>query len=366
MSTLEDTLSTRHRLSIWHIYHKSDAHMTITPFINAKKEFGFKKHTKPEPANETNSYFVHHPKLLFHNVPLTLRRGNKKDGPPICLLKCGAFWRNWILQFGDILKDVLDPRGVVRWECRSNPNNMMNDDRALKGYKVRGWRVWGESGKEYHRDINERRRIEKEKRKGESGSLRGGPGNMGNTAESDEQGPDLTDMKALDPPSYSAVPPPVVPQPAVAEEAVRLKWASPFSVHPRRYTVVYANIEFTWEGTRDVHPDNKWAKIFMPFHHLKLIARLPGHEDGRLVAQYTPSFACRKFGQLWVFDSVVAEVLERSPLSSTLTEDSRDVRETRLYDLIIGTAVCMILGEWQKRMVLAALLALVAEGGNAG
>ncbi|KAJ5124950.1 uncharacterized protein N7515_008775 [Penicillium bovifimosum] len=358
--SLLDTLSTRHRLSIWHIYHKSDSHMTITPFINAKKEFGSKHKETPEPANETNSYFVHHPTLLFHNAPRTLRRGNRKDGPPICILKCGVLWRNWILQFGDVLKGVLDPRGVVRWECRSNPNNMMNDDRALKGYRVRGWRVWGESGKVYHREVNERRRMEKEKGKGES---RAGPeiGHTTDTAESEKQ-LNPTDIKAS-PPSYSAALSPR-PQPAVAEEAVRLNWTSPFSTHPRRYAFEYANIEFIWEGTRDVYPDNKWAKIFMPFHHLKLIARMPGWGNGRLVAHYTPSFACRKFGQLWVFDNVVSE-LEQSLNSSTL-EEERDVRETRLYDLVMATAVCMILGEWQKRTVLLALLALVAEGGNAG
>jgi hypothetical protein len=60
-------------------------------------------------------------------------------------MNCGTFWRSWNLQFRPDLKDIIDPRGVVKWEHNSNPNNTaLNDDRALKGYKVRTWRLWGE------------------------------------------------------------------------------------------------------------------------------------------------------------------------------------------------------------------------------
>ncbi|KZN84570.1 hypothetical protein EN45_087110 [Penicillium chrysogenum] len=374
MPTLNEALSKRHHLSIWHVYHKGDEHITITPFVNPKKEFGLNKrsHKKlaaeypqtPDRNNESNSYFVHHPTLLFHNAPRTLRRGNKKTGTPVCLIKCGTFWLNWKIQFGDNLKDVIDPRGVVKWECRSNPNNTtLNDDRALKGYKVRTWRVWGESGKRYHRQVNARR---KEKKTAES--MDSDPVQM---EEANEHGKhDLSYSQGQDhsPPSYSAALQ-TVPQPAVAEEAVSLNWTSPLSLKTRRYSFEYANIKFFWKGTRDVHPDKQWAKWLMPFHHLKLIARLPGvGSEDVLIGQYTPSFAYRKFGELWIFDSVVAKLLGEEG-SSALTghgvvDEVRDIRKTRLHELIMATAMCMIIGEAQKREILIALLAIAAEGGS--
>ncbi|CAG8100012.1 unnamed protein product [Penicillium nalgiovense] len=376
MSTLNEALSKQHRLSIWHIYHKGDEHITITPFINPKKEFGLNKksHKKlaaeypqpPDRNNESNSYFVHHPTLLFHNVPRTLRRGNKKTGTPVCLIKCGAFWLNWKIQFGDNLKDVLDPRGVVKWECRSNPNNTtLNDDRALKGYKVRTWRVWGESGKSYHRQVNARRKEKKNTKVTDVDSVE-----MKKVTEDEKQDLGDSQTQGPSPPSYSASPQVAIPQPAVAEEAVRLNWSSPLSLNTRRYSFEYGGIKFYWKGTRDIHPDKQWAKWLMPFSHLKLIARLPGiGSEDILVGQYTPSFACRKFGELWIFDSVVARLLGEDG-SATLTEQGavsapRDIRKTRLYETIMATAMCMIIGEAQKREILIALLAIAAEGGSA-
>ncbi|KAJ6186576.1 hypothetical protein N7519_007877 [Penicillium mononematosum] len=375
MSTLNEALSKQHRLSIWHVYHKGDEHITITPFINPKKEFGLNKksHKKlaaeypqtPDRNNESNSYFVHHPTLLFHNAPRTLRRGNKKTGTPVCLIKCGAFWLNWKIQFGDNLKDVIDPRGVVKWECRSNPNNTtLNDDRALKGYKVRTWRVWGESGKRYHRQVNAQRKENKN-----TEAMDGDPVEMEKVTEDGKHDLSYSQKQDPSPPSYSAAPQTTIPQPAVAEEAVRLNWSSPFSLNTRRYSFEYANVKFFWKGTRDVHPDKQWTKWLMPFSHLKLIARLPGIEgEDILVGQYTPSFAWRKFGELWIFDSVVAKLLGEVG-SPTLTgqgvvDEMRDIRKTRLYELIMATAMCMIIGEAQKREILIALLAMAAEGGS--
>jgi hypothetical protein len=375
MSTLTETLSQRHRLSIWHVYHKGDEHITITPFINPKKEFGLNKnsHKKlaaeypqiPDRNNESNSYFVHHPTLLFHNAPRTLRRGNKKTGTPVCLIKCGAYWLNWKIQFGDNLKDIIDPRGVVKWECRSNPNNTtLNDDRALKGYKVRTWRVWGESGKRYHRQVNAQR---KEKKNAEG--LDDSPVETEEATGDGKQDLSYSQKKDPSPPPYSDSPQAVRSQPAVAEEAVRLNWSSPLSLNTRRYSFEYADIKFFWKGTRDVHPDRQWAKWLMPFSHLKLIARHPGIEsEDILVGQYTPSFALLKFGELWIFDSVVAKLLGEDD-SSALTEQGavgelRDIRKTRLYQLVMATAMCMIIGEAQKREILIALLAIAAEGGS--
>ncbi|KAF7520265.1 hypothetical protein PCG10_009319 [Penicillium crustosum] len=386
MSPLDEAISKRHRLSIWHVYHKGDEHISITPFINPRKELGSskKRHEKlaagypksRDRTDESNSYFVHHPTLLFHNTPRTLRRGNK-NGTPICLIKCGAFWRKWTIQFGSNLKDVIDPRGVVKWECRSNKNNTtLNDDRALKGYKVRNWRVWGESGKSYHRQVNARRKAEKEELaegKQKANALDNGPVGMENVAESGKQDSSYSQTQSPSPPSYSTVRQEAIPQPAVAEEAVRLNWSSPFSLNPRRYSFEYANIKFFWKGTRDVHPDDKLARWFMPFSHLKLIARLPGiGSEDIFIGKYTPSFAYRKFGELWVFDSAVSELLGEDH-SSTWTEQATeratrselgDIRQTRLYELIMATAMCMIIGESQKRMILMLLFTIAAEGGN--
>ncbi|KAJ5421315.1 hypothetical protein N7491_009760 [Penicillium cf. griseofulvum] len=157
----------------------------------------------------------------------------------------------------------------------------------------------------------------------------------------------------------------VTPQPALAEETVCLNWSSPFSLSPRCYTFEYANIKFFWEGTRDVH-SNRWAQWFMPFCHLKLIARIPGIEsEDILIGQYTASFATRKFGELWIFDSAVAKLLgHHSPWAGQTAASERDVRETRLHELIMTTAICMIIGERGKRNTLVFLLTLAAEGGG--
>ncbi|KAJ5306894.1 hypothetical protein N7508_005909 [Penicillium antarcticum] len=392
MSTLHEVLASRHRLSVYHVYHKGEEHVSITPFLNPRKELGCtkKQHEKlarnygSEPERrDSNSYFVHKPCLAFHDAPRTLRRGNFKRGPPICIMNCGTFWRNWNIQFGPDLNDIIDPRGVVKWEHRSNPNNTtLNDDRALKGYKVRTWRLWGNSGKEYHRQVNFRRKARKQEaleKTTEPEVVDMGPVKSDKTALENEKTtmneklPDYARAQAPVSKSTSEEP---VPLPAVAEEAVRLVWDFPISMHCRQYTFEYADIKFTWEGTRDLQPNNKWARRLMPFNHLRLLARLPGRENERLfIAQYTSSFAYRKFGELWVFDSVISDILKEtgnSSLWSTRNEDDEifqldpdnDIRETRLFDLVMATAMCMVISEWKKRMVLLMILAIASEGGD--
>ncbi|KAF7154999.1 hypothetical protein CNMCM5623_005207 [Aspergillus felis] len=96
-----------------------------------------------------NGFFVHKPYISFHRLPRTLRRGNSKQGTPICLITRGR----------DMIT-AIDPRGAVSWNRRSNPDNRVDDgdDLALKGYKVRKCRLWRETGKQYHRDVNAKRR----------------------------------------------------------------------------------------------------------------------------------------------------------------------------------------------------------------
>jgi hypothetical protein len=377
MSNLNEALSKKHRLSVWHVYHKGEEHISITPFLIPEKEHGYsKKHDKGNHsfvnrANGSNSYFVHRPSLLFHQTPRTLRCGDQKSGDLICIIKRGTVWRNWVIQFGDNLKNVIDPRGVVKWECRTNPNNYTrNNDQVLKGYKVRSWRIRGESGREYHRQVNVRRKAVKEEEKANRTNHKDeGKDFKGET-------PNMKDSYSQ-PPSYTDSPPPCEPRPAVADEAFRLSWTSPFSVNTRKYSFSYAGIEFFWEGTRNMHSAYKWARKLMPFNHLKLIAKIPGVAEEKIfVAQYTSSFGPRKYGELWVFDSAVSDLLERTGHPAEWAKRTEgngvfsldgmwDIRQTRLYSLIMATAMCMVIGERQKRLTLWLLFLTVSLGFNA-
>lgn len=338
MSTLEEALATRNRLSEYHVYHEGEEHICITPFLDLKKELGYNKKKDADRTNdyarshqrsdESNSYFIHRPVLLFHDTPRTLRRGSQKNGDPLCIINSSAFWREWSIQFVPNLSDIMDPRGVVGWEYRTKPDNSTsNDERALKGHKVRSWRVWGETGKRYHRMVNARR-------------------------------------KQLEEENF---------QPARADEVVKLKWSSPF-INPRRYHFRYAGITFFWEGTRDLHENEKWSRRLLPLHHLKLVAEIPGKQR-LFLAQFTSDFSSKKFGKLWVFDSAVSKLLETVDRFQG-TDDSEfelgvksrtfftDIRETRVYELIMATAMCMVVGEWQKRLTLWFILILIGESGR--
>ncbi|CAI7661500.1 unnamed protein product [Penicillium bialowiezense] len=370
MSTLEEALSQRHRLSVWHVYREGFDHISVTPFLVPGKEYGGSSDDNRSYESyfqKPNGYFVHLPSLLFHNPPRTLRRGHKK-GDPICTIKLGAFWNEWIVQFSGNLKNAIDPRGLVKWECRSNlENSTSNDIREWKGYKVRTWRVWGETGAEYHRTVNARRKAIKEEvtevravtaaDKCKARDLEMGPVESENGVPSGSQSQSVSENT-----SCPGSQPAAVPLPTVADEAFRLKWSSPLSIRTRTYCFEYAGIEFSWEGTRDVHYNHMWNKRLMPFNHLKLVARVPGSMEETYVAQYTSSFSHDKHGQLWIFDSVVTELLERTGhpskwIKQTETKErfcldiNWDVQQTRLYDMIVATSMCMIIGERQKEMI---------------
>jgi hypothetical protein len=116
----------------------------------------------------------------------------------------------------------------------------------------------------------------------------------------------------------------------------------------------------------------------MPFNHLKLVAKLPGQdEDVMFIGQYTSSFGSKKFGQLRLLDSVISSLLDKSengslrmrqvtPGGNRRYDPELDIRETRLYEMIMGTAICMVIGEWEKRMVVFCILMLIAESGDVG
>ncbi|KAJ5118051.1 hypothetical protein N7526_011074 [Penicillium atrosanguineum] len=289
--------------------------------MDLEKEFGYsKKHkdiandyARAHPkSDESNSYFIH---------PLPLYSTEHR----------GLF-----TMFVPNLPDIIDPRGVVSWEHRFRPDNRTSQDiHALKGYRVRSWRIWGETGKRYHRMVNAQRKTLKEKGEEEEEKV----------------------------------------QPAGAEEVIRLKWSSPL-MNARRYHFLYAGITFFWEGTRDLHVNEKWSRRLMPLNHLKLIAELPGGER-LFLAQFTSDFSSKKFGRLWVIDSAVSKLLEivdpfqgpddsGSVVGFKSQPQSINLRESRFRfnEIILATAMCMVIGEWQKRLTLWFIVILIAESGK--
>ncbi|KAJ5581102.1 hypothetical protein N7450_007403 [Penicillium hetheringtonii] len=318
MSTLEEALSMRNCLSEYHVYHGSGQNVSITPFINKKMEFGYNKRRQSHreeaevyeasqrQANEANSYFLHQPKHLFSNPPRLLRRGSDKDGEPICLIYSAPFWDHWNVQFKDNLNEICVPGAFG-----------------------------ARSGKAYHQRINARRKMREEE-------------------------------------GHKVIP---AFEPLSADEAIKLSWSFPF-VRPRRYEFQYAGINFTWKGTRDLPVDEKFAKVLLPLNHLKLIATDP-KGNRYFIAFYSSAFNPEKYGRLWVFDNMISNLLEQSGGSQmndylqnaeegSASRQESDIRRTRIYELVMATSMCMVLGEWEKRATLyLMLLMLVIAGRNA-
>ncbi|KIW02366.1 uncharacterized protein PV09_06188 [Verruconis gallopava] len=359
--------------STYNIYHRKEGkeHYIITPLTSAYQERLhpprkqrdqdiFREGNVPDTAAE-NTFFVHKPCLSFHHPPRTLRRGPRKDSPAVCLINNSWFWRKWILQFGEQLSapDVIDPRGVVSADCKfEQPTEKA---RRVRSYGVRTWRMWGESGKQYHREYNKERKA-------------GQPHKM----EPAEK-----------------------PRKDLITEVVYFSWHSPFTHKPRQYRFDYAGLEFYWKGTGTVK-EPRTCGWWMRFHHLKLCVRIPivvtvcldgdrpikrtttlGSTLSRLaskrnagfreecLAKYTSSMASKKAGTLQVYD----DVLHRLLLEDVMPLDIKQkevleatgpvgVKKLRLYEIILATAMCMVIGEWQKREALIALLAAAGEGAN--
>lgn len=346
MSTLDEVLVTRHRLSEYHVYHELQQNICITPFLDKKKEFGYKRNRRQHReeaenyenfhrrSDESNSYFLHQPKLLFRDPPRVLRRGSHRNGDPICMIHSSLFWGHWNVQFRDHLGDIIDPRGMVPFENRTRPDNSTTGDNcALKGYKVRTWRFWGESGRAYHQRVNARRRMQQ------------------------EEGQEVISTF----------------EPTLADQAVQLTWSSPFA-NPRRYEFQYAGIHFAWKGTRDLPVDNRLEKLLMPLNHLKLVAEVPGG-NSYMLALFSSAINSEKCGRLWVFDSVISKLLDEAGISylevqprsgegCTVSESEPDIRATRLYELIMATSMCMIIGEKEKRLTIYFMLLLIMVAGR--
>jgi hypothetical protein len=131
---------------------------------------------------------------------------------------------------------------------------------------------------------------------------------------------------------------------------------------------------FFWEGTRDMHAMDTLQAKLMPLNHLKLVAR-PAKGEKILVAHYVSDFSSKKFGKLLVFDSAITRLLEdtcesglvmKQVVPEKLVEELPEshVRATRLYELVMVTSMCMIVGEWEKRMAVWSIMMLIVTIGN--
>ncbi|KAE8448756.1 hypothetical protein EG329_008972 [Mollisiaceae sp. DMI_Dod_QoI] len=287
-----------------------------------------------DPRTETSPYYVHLPTLYGHCPPYTLRHGGKKSAPPACLMHPFLFWRKWTMQFGDVLAEdgVIDGRGVVNMKYGTKKG----EDGTLKGYTTRAKRFMGESGKQWHR--------------------------MQKTLQQDNTE------------KVSKVKP---------DEVVQLSWVSPFTTHTREYHFTWRNFVFKWKGTKNVRRAENIFQPFMRYNHLKLVVVIPGKDTGTrdeelLLAQYTSVPASRKAGRLELYqdaiDSFLSEHIhdtfqlrentldEKKAPTPIQTSTSDSKADQRLRDVLVASAVCMVISEYQKRQVIIQLILLALNG----
>jgi hypothetical protein len=368
----DDLLSGTNPRSIFHIYSKHNVHKCLSPTVDrtkerwsgptAKDQKEKRKQKQERKASgqplvdiDDNAFFLHRPYLAFHVPPRVLYVGNSKRGTkPAVLIHEGCFWKEYKLQLGPSIAKpgVIDPRGVVAWKHNGGDKKALKaDDRKLKGYKVRNWRLWGEHGKDYVHSVRDHRKA------GE------GPD------------PDVLDNDCA--------------SPERADEVVYLRWTSPFSRQTRRYHFQYAGIDFYWKGTGTVKEPKRCGGL-LRFNHLKLVAQIPAdgdekeqHRPGVCLGKYTCSVACRKNGVLDIFDTAILRLVEeyapsmlaKDPFDdqaeggrASIEEDQNSkllrVKRTTLYQVIIATATCMIITEKEKRHTLLDFILQAGEGGG--
>ncbi|KAF2471854.1 uncharacterized protein BDR25DRAFT_342461 [Lindgomyces ingoldianus] len=390
--------------STYHIYHEKESHKCISTSVDSTKERRFgptikeckeKRRRKreaegkvpsPSPsAADDGSFFLHTPYLAFHDPPRVLYIGNSKHSHPAVLIHTSLFWRTWKIQLGPSIATpgVLDPRGVVCWRHNGGDRKALKaDDRKLKGYKVRTWRLWGETGKRYVHGVKAARKA----------GVSPDPDNI-EEASRDPIVPAVLEKDTM--PNTIAVKEPHVP--ARADEVVYLKWTSPLSRDPRRYHFHYAGIDFFWKGTGTVR-ESRRCGAWLHFNHLKLVARLPVPRDEKLddpspqpevcLGKYTSSIAAKKHGILELYDGAIWRLLseyvpaslpqthvqghirkaggDREPDEEELLEQVHGTKKTTLYQVIVATAMCMIIGEKQKRETIRQIIELAASEGAGG
>jgi hypothetical protein len=378
-STAHSTFSNKTNKSAYHIYHKREIHRTISPVIDPSKERFWGPTIKQIKENrakrklektlspakvDDEAFFLNQPYLAFHMPPAVLYSGtNRYNGTPLVLIHASAFWRKWKLQLGPSLSTpgVIDPRGVVCWKHNGgSPRDLKADDHALKGYKVRTWRLWAEHGKEYVHSIKAMRKAG------------GGPD------------PDILDDTTHE-----------KNNPIRADEVVWLTWTRPLSRHTRRYHFRFKSIDFYWKGTGSVRETRScgWG---VRYNHLKLVAMVPttlktdevnGEELTEIcLGKYTSSVAAKKCGTLELFDAPIWQLMcQHAPsLMAQVEGDMADIevdktddgtqeyenrriaamRRTYLYQVIVATGMCMIQGEKEKREVIKAIVVELISGGT--
>ncbi|KAF2842047.1 hypothetical protein M501DRAFT_926858, partial [Patellaria atrata CBS 101060] len=410
----------------FHVYHKHTCHYHLTQIPNPYYEKSFhrmkeiRQHTReakakkkarkeelahqptytytPEPVDpegRTVNYFFHKPYLSFHRPPRTLRRGDWKHGVPTCLVRSRWFWNRYTLQFGDDIATpgVLDRRGVVHedrgWVKGRGPKGQHHE---LRGYGVRTWRLWGESGRNHHREVNKKRKELMVRSKS-----------------------DLTRTSSvIKSQDLLPVPLPALGRsPTIAEEVVYLKWSFPFSKCPRLYHFHYGGIDFYWKGTGTWKKHGFWG-MWLRYNNLKLVASLPYDcthtpedtaspcEKEVVLARYESSIIEKKAGSLEIFDKAMARFAreylpsngrDRRTLETHASDFSRyeedksevnreangeigeapetsfdymAVRRTRFYEVVLSTAMCMINSEWQKRETIKEILKELVDGAGGG
>jgi hypothetical protein len=357
--------------SAYHIYSKYPCHKLITPVPNPNKD----RRSGPSPKQQKaarrdkahrsasglpplepddNAFFLHKPYLAFHVPPHVLYLGNSQHATtPAVLIHQSCFWRKYKLQLGPSLAQpgVLDPRGVVAWKHHGGDKTALKEDgKKFKGYRVRTWRLWGETGKSYVHDIKKMRRH----------------------------------GKGIDPDNV-----PEAFEPARADEVVYLRWTSPFSRHTRRYHFHFRGVDFYWKGTGTTREEQRCG-WFLRFNHLKLVARVPVSGDekkskqlGACLGKFTSSVAKQKSGVLELYDDMllrlveehVPSMLEReyvemwkeeSPavLNGSSEEKTSKLKKSTLYQVIMATAMCMTMSEKEKRHTLIDVILGIAEGGG--
>lgn len=365
------------RRSTFHIYSEKEDHKCVSPTPDITKERRSgptlkelkakrkeKKDRKlaelPAVDSEDHEFFLHKPYLAFHMPPRVLYTGNNKhNAKPAVLIHEACLWRKYKLQLGPSITKpgVLDPRGVVAWKQNGGDKSALKaDDRKLKGYKVRTWRLWGETGKDYVHSVKKIRQAGK------------GPD------------PDIVDEKGFKP-SW----------PEKADEVVYLHWANPFSRHTRRYHFRYVGLDFYWKGTGTVK-ESRACGMFLRFNHLKLVVKSPVTKGGKekdqpevCLGKFISSVAKAKNGTLELHDNAILRVVEEhapSMLAQLASQGQNGegldpskvdeglkistMKRSTLYQLIVATAICMINSEKEKRHRLVELLLSAGDGAGGG
>jgi len=154
------------------------------------------------------------------------------------------------------------------------------------------------------------------------------------------------------------------------KHVTELVWVRPFSKKCREYKFTFGEMELLWKGTGTVSATGRW-KSWARYNHLKLVARMPlvsqsphlssvGSFREVCLAKYTSSMKTNKSGALEVFDDAVERLWQEH--FKRKTEGKFDygpstAKQSRFWDVIIATAMCMIIGEWQKRETVREIIA---------